>query len=366
MIQTTIRLAGNTDLKALVRLEDVGFQTDRFTPEQVEYLLTKAHATMLIAEHGGQIAGAAYLLWRKSLPLVRLYNIVVDPAFQGKGIGADLLRECEQEAAYRSVGKITLEVREDNTSAIPFYEKHGYKLAATLPDYYEDGTTGLRMIKLIDHPVAGKVQLKIPYYAQTLEFTCGPAALMMALAYFDPHTSLDRSHEITLWKEATLVFMTSGVGGTGPYGLALAARQRGCSARVLTSSEQTPFVKSVRPPVKREVIRIVHHDVRRKALAAGVSSAVYNFAPEDLISMLHRGMVPILLISTYRLTGDREPHWVVVTGFDEKNFYIHDPDIESYRHNRSRARNQRIPRLEFQKMSRYGTESYRCAVIIGR
>ncbi len=361
-----IRLAANRHLSDLVRLETIGFEKDRFTEEQIEYLLTRAHASIFIAEIDGAIVGAAYMLWRKALTTGRLYNIVTDPGMQGKGIGGRLLQECELEAAYRGIERVTLEVRVDNTGAIGFYEKHGYTHAATMSDYYADGTTGLRMVKPVTQKVPDSVRLRIPYYHQTLEFTCGPASLLMALAYFDSGTVLSRVQEITLWKEATLVFMTSGVGGTGPYGLALAAADRGYSVRMLTSTDQAPFVKSVRAPQKREVIRLIHEDMRAKAQSLGISTATYNFAIEDLTSMIHRGRVPIVLISTYRLTGDRSPHWVVVTGFDDKNIYIHDPDIESYRGRSERARNIAIPRREFQKMSRYGTDSYRCAVIVGK
>jgi hypothetical protein len=81
---------------------------------------------------------------------------------------------------------------------------------------------------------------------------------------------------------------------------------------------------------------------------------------------MYRGMLPIVLVSTYRLTGDRVPHWVVITGFDSKNVYIHDPDLESYKKREHRARNIAVGRNDFRKMSRYGTDAYRSAVLIGQ
>jgi len=70
------------------------------------------------------------------------------------------------------------------------------------------------------------------------------------------------------------------------------------------------------------------------------------------------------MISTYRLTGDRVPHWVIVTGFDNKYIYIHDPDIASYKKRESKARNIKIEKAEFLRMSRYGKEVYRCILFI--
>jgi len=361
-----LRLASQHDLGSLVKLEKAAFDRDIFTEEQIEYLLTRAHATVFVLEQEGFVAAAAYMLWRASLAIGRLYNIVVDPSQQGQGLGARLLEECELEAARRDCKQVSLEVRTDNAAAIKLYEKHGYRVASRVADYYEDGSPALKMIKDLTVTVPDSLRLKVPYYAQTLDFTCGPSCLMMALKFFNPNQSLDRSLEVELWREATLVFMTTGVGGTGPFGLALAARRRGLAARVLSSTERTPFVGSVRVPVKREVIRLVHRNLKEQALADGVASATLDFKLDDLISALHRGMIPITLISTYRLTGDRAPHWVVVTGFDGESVYIHDPDEESYPPNSEKSRHMRISRDRFERMTRYGKDVYRSAILVGR
>ena len=365
-MSAVLRLASQHDLDALVALERAAYTTDLFTEDQIEYLLTRAHATVFVADDHGKVVGAAYLLWRKSLKLGRLYNIVVDPTRQGEGLGRLLLDECEIEAARRGCTQISLEVRVDNDNAIAFYKKRGYQVVADLLDYYEDGTAGYKMHRPLDFAIPDRVRLRIPYHAQTLDFTCGPASLMMVLKYFTPELELDRSLELELWREATLIFMTTGVGGTGPFGLALAARRRGFDVRVLSSTERTPFVKSVRSADKQDVIRLVHRDLRDSAHDAGVASATYDFKLDDITSAIQRGLVPIVLISTYRLTGDREPHWVVVTGFDKDSIFIHDPDEESYHTDRVKARNIRVSRDEFQKMSRYGKDVYRSAILVGR
>jgi hypothetical protein len=50
---------------------------------------------------------------------------------------------------------------------------------------------------------------------------------MMAMKALDPAMELNRTLELRLWREATTIFMTSGHGGCGPYGLALSAYRRG-------------------------------------------------------------------------------------------------------------------------------------------
>jgi ribosomal protein S18 acetylase RimI-like enzyme/predicted double-glycine peptidase len=360
-----IRLATEHDLNALFRLEEVAFETDRFTRDQIDYLLTESRATTFVAEEKSEILGAACVLWRRSHQGSRLYNIAVDPVHQGRGIGQRLLNECELESARRGCEKMTLEVRADSEGAINFYMKSGYTILRSLPDYYNDGTAGLKMSKELTLDVPSKQKYNVPYFPQTLDFTCGPACLMMALKYFFPKTESTRALELTLWKEATLIFMASGFGGTDGFGLALSALNRGLSCRMVMSMEATPLLKSVRIPKKREVMRIVHNDLKRKARRAGLSSAFYEYGMDEIIAALHRHMLPIVMISTYRLTGDRVPHWVVVTGFDKDHVYIHDPDVASYKKRRSRARNLRVEKSEFLRMTRYGKEVYRCLLLIG-
>ncbi len=366
MAEYQLRLATSHDLNDLVRLEEIAFTTDRFTRDQIDYLLTESRASTLVLENKTSIAAAACVLWRRSHAAARLYNIAVDPSLQGQGLGARLLDECELEAARRGCARMTLEVREDNASALQFYLRRGFEIVRSMSDYYPDGTAGLKMAKVLDRDVPVKLRYNVPYYHQTLDFTCGPACLMMVLKHFSPDIELNRSLEITLWKEATLVFMASGFGGTDGYGLALSALTRGLSCSMATSMEATPLLKSVRIVKKREVMKIVHNDLRRKAKKAGLGSAIYEFGMEEIIAALHREMLPIVMISTYRLTGDRVPHWVVVTGFDRDNVFIHDPDIASYKKDRSRARHLKIEKSEFLKMTRYGKEVYRCLLLLGR
>lgn len=360
-----IRMASEHDFDALVALEEKTFPSDRFSEDQIDYLLCRSRASVFVLESDGRITGASYVLFRKGNSASRLYSIAVDPDRQGKGHGIALLRESELEAARRGCDRMTLEVRQDNASAIRFYEKHGYTAVRTLPAYYEDGMAGLKMSRILDYPIPDSIQLKVPYHAQLLQFTCGPACVMMALKYFSPELELTRAMETTLWKEATLIFTASGFGGAEGYGLALSAALRGLESRLTVSQDTAPMLRSVRTPNKREVMRIVHQEMKRRAREAGVSSALYDYDVDDIVSALHRGLLPIALISTYRLTGDKVPHWVIITGFDRDHVYIHDSDADSYRKNLHRARNIRIERREFLRMSRYGKEVYRCLLTLG-
>jgi ribosomal protein S18 acetylase RimI-like enzyme len=348
---STIRTGTASDLEALVRLEKVGFTLDQFPRQQLHYLLHRAHATVFITEQRGLVCGAAIMVWRRKAAVGRLYSLVVDPAFQGHGLGSRLLQTCEDAALERGCERLSLEVRADNRRAITMYERHGYSVTQRLIGYYADGATGLRMVKALVPRGLAAMQLAIPYYAQTLDFTCGPACLMMAMKYHHADLVLDRGLELRLWKEATLIFMTSGLGGCGPYGLAVAAQRRGFQTKVIVSNRQTPFLTSVRSAEKREVIRLVDMQLQEEAQLLGVIHDRRHFTFEDIVQAIRQNIVPIVLISTYRLHRVKAPHWVVVTGFDGRHVYFHDPYEGFYT---GQARHVGIPIADFRHMQRYG------------
>ncbi|GAA4450538.1 GNAT family N-acetyltransferase [Rurimicrobium arvi] len=77
---------------------------------------------IFIAQDGARIIGC---LMAKPLPgqVIKLRQMIVDSAFQGKGIGRELMQAAE--AFVRSNGAKQIMLHARNT-AIPFYEKLGY------------------------------------------------------------------------------------------------------------------------------------------------------------------------------------------------------------------------------------------------
>lgn len=67
-----------------------------------------------------------------------LYWIVVDPTWQGKGVGTQLLDAVEKALMADGCRLIVVETssRPDYRATRAFYERRGYARAATLPGYY--------------------------------------------------------------------------------------------------------------------------------------------------------------------------------------------------------------------------------------
>ena len=360
-----IRPARRQDLDSLVEIENQSFTTDRFSRRSFHYLLTKANAMTLVYEDGKDVLGYVMLLFHSGTSLARLYSLAVRPGHQGKGIGHKLLEAAEQAAQEHDCISLRLEVRRDNSQGINFYRKSGYKqFGKIVADYYEDHMDALRFEKLLA-PNLKPDLAKVPYYQQTLEFTCGPSALLMAMNALDKSVPLDRTQELRLWRESTTIYMTSGHGGCGPYGLALAAIHRGFDVEVFVNETGVMFVDSVRSEDKKEVMKLVQEDFVKELSGLPVKIHYGALTVDDLEKHFYAGGIPVVLISSYRIYKEKFPHWVVVTGFDERYIYVHDSFVDpGLNKTVTDVMNMPILRSEFQRMARYGKAGQKAALII--
>ncbi|CAL1240276.1 peptidase C39 family protein [Candidatus Methylocalor cossyra] len=363
-LRSRIRPATLGDLDALVRIENAAFATDRIARRNFRYLLTKANAATLVEEAGGRIRGYAMVLFHTGTSLARLYSYAVEPAWQRHGIGRALVEAVEQLALERECIALRLEVRRDNLASIRLFERLGYRYLEAVPDYYADHAAALRFEKTLAAHLNPELA-RVPYYQQTLDFTCGPAALMMAMKALQPELELSRKLELRLWRESTTVFMTSGHGGCGPYGLALSAFRRGFGVEVYVNDEGALFITSVRDPEKREVMQIVQEDFLDELRASPVEVVYGALSVAELQECMEQGGIPVVLISSYRLYREKFPHWVVVTGYDEHYFYLHDPYVDvAAGKTVTDCVNLPILKKDFQRMARYGKTGQKAVLIL--
>lgn len=359
-----IRAATLEDLDALIALEEDCFDTDRLSRRQFRYMLTRAKAATLVYEEDGTILGYAMVSFSRGTSSARLYSIAVDPAARGRRIGRELVGAAEDAARERDYAYLRLEVRRDNPASVRLFRGLGYKQFGEYDEYYEDRMDALRFEKSL---ASGRrpVLMRVPYYEQTLDFTCGPAALMMAMKALDPRLLLDRKLELRLWREATTIYMTSGHGGCSPYGIALSAAHRGFPVEVVINEQRMPLLDSVRSPEKREVMRLVQEDMTEELRALDVPVSHRSVTPDDLKARFDEGAVPVVLISSYRIYGQKAPHWVVVTGFDEHFVYVHDPFVD-YDEGETAVDSINMPilRRDFERMAHYGKAGLQAVVIV--
>jgi ribosomal protein S18 acetylase RimI-like enzyme len=359
-----IRPAGIGDLSALLRLETASFATDRINRRQFRYLLTRGRSRVLVAEAGGTLLGYVLVLFSRATSVARLYSIAVAEQARGLGIGRRLVEAAEHVAWEQERAYMRLEIRRDNLASQALFEGAGYRRFGVLSDYYEDHMEALRYEKLIAPSLKPELK-RVPFYEQTLDFTCGPSSLMMAMQALRPNLELSRTLELRIWRESTTIFMTSGHGGCGPLGLALAAHARGFAAEVFVSETGVLLIDSVRSPEKKEVMRLVHEDMLAEAAQSGIPIHYETLNIDELQRRWDGGAVPLVLISSYRIYQEKFPHWVVVTGFDAHFVYCHDPFVDSDNGESTLdSMDMPIQRDEFSRMARYGRAGLKAVVLI--
>jgi ribosomal protein S18 acetylase RimI-like enzyme len=362
----------------LVAIEQSCFETDRLSRRSFQHFLTRGHAELFVAERDGRAYGYGLVLFHRGTALARLYSLAVVPEAQGQGIARLLLRHADEIARHHDAVALRLEVRADNARAIALYRQYGFKPFKTLHHYYEDDADGVQMQKPIRYQPAPDFP-DVPYLHQTTDFTCGPASLMMAIAAqelshrstrkaanpLDP-VRIDPDEELRIWREATTIFMTSGHGGCGPHGLALAAYKRGHAVRIVVSEPGPLFLDTVRDAKKKAVMERVQTAFEHDLEKAGLEVEIGTVTPDSLERALRSGWIPLILISTYLFNREKTPHWVVVTGVDDKVVLVHDPDMDEDL-SKSDVDCVHVPirRSDFERVARFGRSKLQAAVLIG-
>ncbi|WP_165215704.1 peptidase C39 family protein [Schaalia sp. ZJ1691] len=158
------------------------------------------------------------------------------------------------------------------------------------------------------------------YERQKTEFTCGPAAGIMALDAqgHQPTDGIDA--ELSIWREATYF------GGSDHFGLALSLADRGARVDVL-ADVAGPLIGmsgscALIPGSQRQYIFNDHH---KRALNAGVTERIGEFSLVDIDRALDDGQVVVLLVDLHDITGEDVPHWILVWGRTEGAYLVHDP-----------------------------------------
>jgi ribosomal protein S18 acetylase RimI-like enzyme len=361
-----IRAATLSDLDPLVALENRCFDDDRISRRQFRHLLNKGHAALFVADDDGALLGSLVVLFSRGTATARLYSIAIAPEARGRGIGRQLVERAEQEAWAQERAWMRLEVRQDNAASIGLFESMGYRRFGSHADYYADHMDAWRYEKALDHRLKPRLE-RVAWYEQTLEFTCGPACLIMAMQALDPEFVPSRSLEIKLWREATTIFMTSGIGGCGPYGLALAAVHRDFDAEIWVNDPGVQMIDSVRDAEKKAVMTLVQEDMAAEIAELGIPLHLDVLDAAGLEQAFKDGAIPIVLISSWQIYEEKSPHWVVVSGFDEHFIYVNDPFVDCEEGETPvDSINMAIGRSQFARMARYGRKGLQAVVLISR
>jgi hypothetical protein len=270
----------------------------------------------------------------------------------------------ERSAIERGCALLRLEVREDNVQAISRYRKSAYRQFGRHQQYYADGTDALRFEKRLTPRLKALAEAP-PYFHQTTDFTCGPTCVLMALAWADPAFNPGPGLEYKLWREATTIFMTSGPGGCEPYGLAVTLKKHGLSPEIYVNQPAPYFLDTVQSEDKRRVMRVTQAEFRQEARDLRINTHMNALDESALIQAFDSGAVAIVLVSGYHMVRKGVPHWVFAFGHEAGYILLHDPFARENEHGRpSGPETYAVPAVEFERMTRFGRNNLRAAVLI--
>ncbi|HLH98364.1 MAG TPA: peptidase C39 family protein [Xanthobacteraceae bacterium] len=340
------------------------FATDRLTRRSLKRLLGSPTARVIVAEHDGELAGTAIVLFRLRSAVARLYSIAVAPHKGGRGIGPMLLEAAEAAAVERGCGVIRLEVHHNNAAAISRYRKSGYREFGRLTRYYEDGGDALRFEKPLA-PAKAALRAVPPYFHQTTEFTCGPACIMMALGWAHRSFKPGPAFEFQLWRDATTIFMASGHGGCEVYGLAVTLKRRGLEPEIYASRAGPYFLDTVSSAEKRRVMELTQAEFRREARVLAIPTHLTPATESVFMQAFDAGQVAIVLVSGYQMARRGVPHWVFAFGRDGRHILLHDPAANRDEHGEAIApETYAVPWAAFERMSCLGRDRLSAAIVI--
>ncbi len=131
IIERTLSVA---DLDGIVAIENASF-TNPWTRQMYLRELENPDVSFLYVLRFPHEIGAFCSFWLV-LDEIHINNLAVLSQYQGQGLGTALLQHVLQAGAARGAERATLEVRRSNTPALRLYERLGFEVAATRPNYY--------------------------------------------------------------------------------------------------------------------------------------------------------------------------------------------------------------------------------------
>ena len=136
------------DFSTLHKLDQACFAPGiAYSKMMLNYFLKQPSAECLLATEDSRVAG--FILTESHPPLAHIITLDVAETCRRRGVGSLLLGESERNMAFRGVRTILLETAIDNAGGIAFWQRHGYRIEATLKRYYLGRLDAYEMRKIL-------------------------------------------------------------------------------------------------------------------------------------------------------------------------------------------------------------------------
>jgi tRNA threonylcarbamoyl adenosine modification protein YeaZ/ribosomal-protein-alanine acetyltransferase len=140
------RAAHALDVTALYALEkEIYHGEDPWSLAQFKEEIGGKDRYYIVAESEGVVIGYAGIMPMGDV--TDILTMTVAPAFRRKGIAREFLKRLIDWSRNKKAQAVMLEVRYNNTEAIPLYEANGFRKISERVDYYGPGLTAIVMRK---------------------------------------------------------------------------------------------------------------------------------------------------------------------------------------------------------------------------
>jgi ribosomal-protein-alanine N-acetyltransferase len=139
------RFAEVKDIDSLFELEKKTFISP-WTYSQFEYEIKEnSFSKLLLIVNEDELVG--YIDYWIIFDQATINKICIKDEYRRQGLAQQLLDICFKEVKENECMVITLEVRTSNEKAIKLYQKNGFDIVLTKPQYYSDGEDAYYMVK---------------------------------------------------------------------------------------------------------------------------------------------------------------------------------------------------------------------------
>jgi ribosomal-protein-alanine N-acetyltransferase len=102
--------------------------------ERVLHAIQERATNVAVITEGDGLLGFGIMQYRDETAHLALFAI--RPSRRNRGLGRQLLAWLEKPAQVAGIERLRVEARADNTGAIVFYERQGFRRVKTVPGYY--------------------------------------------------------------------------------------------------------------------------------------------------------------------------------------------------------------------------------------
>jgi [ribosomal protein S18]-alanine N-acetyltransferase len=142
----SIRLFRLSDMDRLLEIERSIFPRDAYDRNLFAEYFHMCGDLFLVLVRRGRICGYMLTCIR---PRPEIVSIAVEPGERRKGAASLLLDSTLRRLRRRKVSRLNLMVRVRNYKAQKFYVKYGFVKVRMVRKYYDDGTDGFLMTKIL-------------------------------------------------------------------------------------------------------------------------------------------------------------------------------------------------------------------------